>query len=195
MATGEYTRGAKLERFSRGLESPSKALEVIGILGVSLTQRAFDDQRLGNVQWRPRRVPNIFGIIRDFAEGKKKPPTRRWDPLPALRDTGRLYQSIAHRIVSDDTVQIGTNLDYASVHQFGGDSESETITPTMQQAIAEWLRKEDPQTNVELGWLTNPKFAGSRLKAKIPARPFVGWTDELFDIVVEAVGEQIFEVT
>ncbi len=40
---------------------------------------------------------------------------RRGDPL---RDTGRLMNSITHRVAADG-VEVGTNVPYAGVHQFG----------------------------------------------------------------------------
>jgi phage virion morphogenesis protein len=36
-----------------------------------------------------------------------------------LRDTGRLMNSITHRVISNNTVEVGTNVKYAPTHQFG----------------------------------------------------------------------------
>ncbi len=36
-----------------------------------------------------------------------------------LRDTGRLMNGITHRVINDHEVEVGTNTEYASTHQFG----------------------------------------------------------------------------
>ncbi len=88
---------------------------------------------------------------------------RRGDPL---RDTGRLMNSITHRIAADG-VEVGTNVPYAGVHQFG-------------YAV---LKARIGSKQVRRG-------------ARIPARPFfpnsaqglpVAWEREITDIVARAI--------
>lgn len=201
---GEYQRGAKLSRWADQLENPSKALEAIGLIVVKQSQKAFDDQRLGDNAWDARRVPNLFGIIKDFADGKKEPPKRRFDARPALRDTGRLYSSIAHKILNADTVQVGSNLPYASVQNFGGDVESETITKDVQDALAKFIGRRQgevakyPVTYGSMrsmfGWLLSPRWTGKKLKARVPARPFIGLTQETVEDIAVSIGREVFEV-
>lgn len=212
----EYDRGDKMRRWEDRLTNPSKALEVVGRVLVKASRDAFTDQRFDGTVWRERRVPNVFGIIADLSEGKT-PPARRFDPGPALRDTGRLSGpgGITYRIVSADTVQVGRapDLDYADVHHYGGRVESKTITAEVQERLAKWLdgvaspfvrqaagfrptertRRED-KIRASLAWLLNKKFTGKKLEGKVPARPFVGVTRQSFNDVAELIGTNIFEV-
>ena len=73
-----------------------------------------------------------MGIIADLHAGKKVPAARRLEPRPALRDTGRLANSIAFR-VAGDSVEVGSNVEYAGTHHHGGETESKPIT---KKAIA-----------------------------------------------------------
>lgn len=56
----------------------------------------------------------------DLAEGTKKARARRghW-PGPILQDTGRLAASF-HYNAHEDSVEVGTNVEYAAIHEFGG---------------------------------------------------------------------------
>lgn len=193
----EYDRGDKMRRWEDRLTNPSKALDVVGRVLVKASRDAFTDQRYDGTVWRERRVPNVFGIIADLSEGKT-PPARRFDPGPALRDTGRLSGpgGITYRIVSADTVQVGRapGLDYADVHHYGGPVQSETITSEVQERLWKWLKRQAPGIRSALGWLLSRKFTGKRLEGKVPARPFVGVTRQSFDDVAELIGTNIFEV-
>ena len=192
MATATFKRGAKVERWERNLESPQRALKQIGALMVAESQQAFREQRFGTKAWPPRSPVNVFGIIADFAEGKRAPPARRFQRSPALRDTGRLAASIAFR-VEGDSVSVGSNLDYAAVHQKGGATESETITGAVQRALWRWLREQGPERKRQLGWLLNRKFRGEKLDGEVPARPFVGITRQTMADVREVIGVSIME--
>jgi len=191
--TKNYDPGAKLGRMHDRLVNPDAALKQIGALGVAASQKAFKAQEFGNTKWKPRGVPNFMGIIADFAAGKATPPKRRMQDRPALRDTGRLAQSIAFQ-VQGATVEWGSNLDYASVMNFGGVSESAPLTDTVRDKLAKWLKKRDAGVRKKLGWLLNPKFAGKRVKVTVPARPFVGVTDELMADIEDVIGATIFGV-
>lgn len=94
------------------------ALTQIGALLTGRAQARFREQKFGGVNWVARKVPNIAGIIADLEVGKN-PPSRRWDPRPALQDTGRLKGSITWRLVGDGAVEIGSNLSYAADAQYG----------------------------------------------------------------------------
>ena len=124
MSRVTFKPGAKLQRIEKKLDDPVVALNKIGIFMVAESQRAFKDQSHGDASWDERAPVNIFGIIADFAQGKKKPAARRFETRPALINTGQLRRSIAHNVIGN-AVEVGTNLDYAAVHQFGGETESE----------------------------------------------------------------------
>lgn len=187
------TKGAKVERWERNLEAPRLALQQIGLLMVAESQQAFRAQAFGGVTWPGRRVPNVFGIIADFAAGKKSPPRRRFDPRPALQDTGRLAASIAHRIVGKDVVEVGSNLPYAGTMHHGGPTESARITDAVADLLADWLRQEGAPWRKALGWILNRKFRGRTLKGQVRPRPFVGITEQTIQDVHEVVAVKIME--
>lgn len=188
-----YKKGAKIARFERALQNPVRALKQIGALAVSESQAAFRAQRLGRDTWKPRAEVNRFGIIADFHAGKSEPPSRRFQTRPALRDTGRLASSIAFR-VDHDSVVIGSNLPYASVHHTGGEVESMPITEDVQSRLADWLKGQNSERRKQLGHLLNKNLTGTTLKMEVPERPIVALTDQLIADVREVVGVEIFEV-
>ena len=98
MTRAGFKKGAKIERWEAALKNPKKALTQIGALMVSESQRAFRAQKFGKDVWQERAVPNIYGIISDFHRGVSNPPKRRFEPRPALTDTGRLSKSIAFKV-------------------------------------------------------------------------------------------------
>jgi phage gpG-like protein len=187
------TKGAKVERWERKLEAPTQALHQIGLLMVAESQQSFRAQAFGGLTWPQRRVPNVFGIIADFAAGKKQPPRRRFDARPALQDTGRLASSIAHRVVGKDVVEVGSNLPYAGTMHHGGKTESARITDAVAELLADWLRQDGAPWRKALGWILNRKFRGKTLKGRVPARPFVGITEQTIEDVREVVAVKIME--
>lgn len=193
MTKATFVKGAKMERWEKALENPQKALKQIGVLMVAESQRSFREQQHGRNKWKSRSDVNVFGIISDFSTGSK-PPQRRFERRPALKDTGRLAGSIAFKVNGRASVEVGTNLDYASVHNFGGAVESEPITKSVQRALNKWLKPKDKGLKLRLGFLLNKKLTGETLKGEVPARPFVGITKETIEDVREVVGVEIMEV-
>ena len=192
-----YRKGAKIDRWEKALNNPAAALKVIGAKMVSESQAAFKNQRFGDKEWKPRAVPNVFGIIDDFDAGKSTPFPRRFEDRPALVDSGVLKSTrgIAATPVGRFAVEVGSNLSYAAVQHHGGPVESKTITETIQLALGNWLLKvEDDAIFKKLGFLLNKKWRGKKLEGKVPARPFVGITKQTIADVKEAVGVKIFEV-
>ena len=193
MTKTSFKKGAKLERWEKALANPQKALKQIGVLMVAESQASFRDQQFGRKKWKGRAPVNVYGIIADFSKGST-PPKRRFQTRPALVDTGRLKGSIDYK-VSGVTVEVGTNLDYASVHQFGGEIESEKITKSVQQSLYKWLKPKDKGLKESLGWILNKKFTGETLKGQVEARQFVGITKQTIEDVHEVVGVAILEVS
>jgi len=187
-----FKKGAKVERIERKLADTGAALKQIGTLMVAESQRAFKQQQFGATRWDQRAPINVFGIIADFHEGKRKPPARRFERRPALRDTGRLAQSIAFKVLGD-TVEVGTNVEYASVHQRGGETESKPITDQLRRNLWKWLKTQGSDIKRRMGWVLNAKFRGQTLKQQVPARPFIGITTETRKAVRRVVGVEIME--
>lgn len=193
MARVTFKRGAKLDRIDRRLDNPEAALKAIGALMTAESQGAFKRQSFGKDRWPERARLNVFGIIADFHQGRRSPPARRFESRPALRDTGRLSSSIAFRLIGTHVVEVGSNLPYAGVHNFGGEVESKPITASVRSALWRWLKKQDRQMRRRLGWLLNKKFTGETLVSDVPARRFVGVTSRTQDYVQRAVGAEIME--
>jgi phage gpG-like protein len=188
-----FVKGGKIERIEKRLDDPAKILAKIGVAMVAESQRAFKAQRFGRDQWEPRAPVNVFGILSDFAAGKTKPPARRLEQRPALRDTGRLASSIAYQ-VRGDTVEVGTSVEYAAVHQEGGETESVPVNAQVRRALWKWLKTQSTQVKRQIGWVLNKKFRDQRLKQRVPARPFIGVTAETRVFVRKIVGVEIAEV-
>ena len=190
----EFDPGDKVRRWQVNLKNPAKALKQVGALMVSESQKAFTDQRFGQEQWEPRSPINVFGILADFHAGKKTPPARRFESRPALKDTGRLGNSIAFQ-VSGDTVTVGSNLPYAGVHHTGGEVESVPLSEQVQHALGEWLLKIDDDTIFNrLAPLINKRRRGDTLKMQVPERRLVGITKQTIADIKEVVGVEIMEV-
>lgn len=193
MARVTFSKGAKVARIEQKLENPADALKQIGALMVAESQRAFKKQSHGGKPWEPRAPVNVFGIIADFHAGRQKPPQRRFERRPALRDTGRLSASINFR-VSGKTVEVGSNLPYAHVHNQGGEVESKPINSEVRSALYDWLKTQKLAMRRRLGWLLNKKFRDQKLKMNVPARRFVAITKRTRETVRRAVGVEIMEI-
>jgi len=108
-------------------------------------------------------------------EDQKGPDGRPWKPSErarrqggqTLRDTGRLMQSITYR-ASRRQVEVGTNVIYAPVHQFGAE-----IRPVR----AKWLRFPEPGTDPDRADRDNPHWRFAK-RVYIPPRPFLGVDDD-----------------
>lgn len=189
----DVEKGAKIRRIEGNLENPAAALKQVGILMVAESQQAFRDQKLGDKVWDARGPINIMGIIADFHAGKKEPAARRFERRPVLMDTGRLRASIAYQLVSNDTVEVGSNLPYAATQHHGGESESKPINEQVRSALNAWLKKKGKPYRRSLGWLLNKKFRDKTITTTVKARPIVAVTKQTIEDVQEVVRVKIME--
>jgi len=86
-----------------------------------------------------------------------------------LIDGGDLYGSITFD-VSNDSVEVGTNRIYAAIHQFGG-----VIVPKNAK---------------NLTFKVGDKFVSTK-KVTIPARPYLGISDEDWDMIGETIEDHL----
>ena len=84
-----------------------------------------------------------------------------------MQDLGRLMASINWKLVSKETVEVGTNLPHGSRQQFG-DTREIAIPQTVHDNLAVYLRK-NPQKRPQLGWL----FSRTKIEWHTLPRPFV----------------------
>tara|TARA_R110002020_G_scaffold225120_1_gene435213 strand:+ start:363 stop:950 length:588 start_codon:yes stop_codon:yes gene_type:complete len=194
MGSASFDEGEKFRRIAARLKNPEAALKGIGAMMVGESQDAFRNQKFGNKEWRPRAPINVYGIISDFYNGARKPKNRRFQTRPALRDTGRLLQSIAFKVLNSTSVEVGSNLPYADTHQRGGKTESLPINEKVQTALKRWLKGQDKARNDALGFLLSPKKKNKTLKGRVPARPFVGITKQTIEDIETTIKLDIFEV-
>lgn len=187
-----FSAGAKIKRIKVSLAEPKVALTQIGILLVSESQKAFREQAWNDKAWKPRGSPNVMGIVADIDAGKK-PPKRRFDVRPALKDTGALSKSIAFEVMSSRSVRVGTTIGYGKVHQTGGKTKGPRITAKIQQGLWKWLKRQDKGVRAKLGWLLNRKFRGRRLETKVPKRQFLGLTKPMVKAVRKIIGIHVME--
>ncbi|MGC8736762.1 MAG: phage virion morphogenesis protein [Dissulfurimicrobium sp.] len=98
--------------------------------------------RLGDLTPAMRTVARMMesAVQRNFAEGGRPD---KWKPSKralrqngqTLMDTGRLKNSITSR--SDATsAEVGTNVEYAAIHQFGGRTKPTIIRPKNKKALS-----------------------------------------------------------
>lgn len=100
-----------------------------------------------------------------------------------LQDTGMLQSSVASaRVIADSNsakIELGTNLIYAAIHQFGGtirarNARNLTIPKTRKARQSGGYRRfiqNNPNENPKDHWLLKPSVF-------IPERPFLGVSDQ-----------------
>jgi len=144
VATGEgdvsIDEGERIRLIREAFADPRVPLMRIGAMMTTRSQDAFEDQGRDE-EWPARITPNIPGILSDLERGAGV-PARRFQPRPAGVDTGRLRNSITWRLVEGAAVEIGTNLPYAALIQWGGEVTI-PITGPMKSRLAA-LIQDDP---------------------------------------------------
>lgn len=165
---------------SSKLKDPQVTLDKIGALLATKAKKAFREQRRGGNVWPPRMVPNVPGIVKDLNKGASI-KARRFNPRPALVDTGILRNSITWLVGSSGrSVTVGTNVPYASRHNEGGSSVI-TLTGEGRKNLVLALRKARKARSstrnamlLGLGWL----FSKPSFSVEAQRRPFLVIEDE-----------------
>lgn len=188
----QFDEGDRFRRMLGNVEDPAPILKQVGALMQSESQAAFKAQKHGKKGWSGRTVPNVYGIIADLHGTASVPPKRRFEPRPALRDTGRLGSTIAFELIGKKAVEVGSNLPYAGVHNEGGPIESLPINETVQEKLGKWLKGPGKIWKSSLGFLLNKKFTNQTLKGTVEARPFVGLTKQSIADINEVVRFTLF---
>jgi len=131
-------------------------LDEIGRLMAESAQNRFEmGKGPGGVAWKPSR--------RAASSGGQ-----------TMVDTGLLRDTLTHRVVSDDTVEVGSNVQYAAIHQFGG---------VIKAKSAKGLRF----------------FVGDDLvivnSVTMPARPFLGIDDGDADEIQGIITDHLMSIS
>lgn len=139
------------------------ALKNIGEYMVRSTWERFDAQKdPGGTPWAPLKNTTLLR-----KRGSK-----------ILIETSRLRDSIVYK-VSEREVAIGTNVVYAAIHQFGGKTKPTTIRAKSKKALF-WPGAAHPVSSV--------RHPGST----IPARPFLGISEEDRQEIAAIFGDHLF---
>jgi phage gpG-like protein len=176
------------------LKNPERILKQIGVLMESASTDAFQRQEFGTFKW-PGRYPNqtapflnIAGAVADWAAGGDV-KARRFQNRPALFDTGALAASIRSQVQGSDRVAVGSALDHAAIHQWGGVS-TQPVTKETKQKVAKFLLTERGKPfRDKLRFLLQPNR--NALETEVVQRPFLGITSELEEDIVSTVEELV----
>lgn len=143
-----------------------------GGLDAALGQAA---QKLGNTQALMESIGEalVSGTLKRF-DAEEDPQGRKWEPSgraseeggQTLTSKGRLRDSI-DRVATPDKVMVGSNLAYARIHQEGG-----IITPKNAKKLV-FTGRGGKKVAVD--------------KVSIPARPYLGVSEEDMDDVKTAM--------
>lgn len=143
-----------------------------GGLDAALGQAA---QKLGNTQALMESIGDalVSGTLKRF-DAEEDPQGRKWEPSgraseeggQTLTSKGRLRDSI-DRVATPDKVMVGSNLAYARIHQEGG-----IITPKNAKKLV-FTGRGGKKVAVD--------------KVSIPARPYLGVSEEDMDDVKTAM--------
>lgn len=170
-----------LSLIARKAERPEDALHAIGGYGVFSTQRRFETERDPSGQpWTPlsRRTAN-----QRIGRGRR-------GPGHILRVSNRLYQSIAYD-VSPGQVEWGSNVIYARIHQMGGVID---IAAREQRLTLKRTRRKGGGFRSRFA-RAGAKGATERVvkvgahQIKIPARPYLGLSEEDVTAINEVVAD------
>lgn len=140
-------------------EDPAPVLDEIGAALVERTQERFErGEAPGGAKWRPSE--------RALKQGGK-----------TLVDTARLMQSINHQ-VTGNAVEWGTNVVYAAIHQFGGETgrknpRAQTLAFGKDGRFAardKFERRKTGAVRIAIAQLGAGRF-------QMPARPYLGFDD------------------
>ena len=178
------------------LADPTDLLDSLGSTAVSWSQKNFTRQSFGATgpKWDERypfqSAPkiNIAGALRDFGKGLGAPQPKRFEDRPAAIDDHYLRRSIAHRILSpgagaEGVVEVGTELEYASVQQDGGPSEQE-VTQGARDRIARYI---DTAAGRPYADKLRPLIAEEVHITDVIGRRFIGVSKELEDLLAMQV--------
>lgn len=165
---------AGLRRLTEAGQDLGPAMAAIGGALLFSTQRRFETKSgPDGGAWAP------------FAPSTLKRMPDRRKPPELLRDRGRLYSSLTFA-ADDGAVEVGTNIVYGAIHQFGGD-----IVMPERQGSATFVAVREGAATAKDGRRVGSKLrfarASTRAKSKqtktfavpthtvrIPARPYLG---------------------
>lgn len=176
----EFEGDDELKRLMQDIKAKGKNLSVpmkrAGVLMLGSIGKNFDAQGRPD-KWSPL---SQWTLDRRRKEGKG---------AKILQDTGRLKQSMSYKLEGDNEVAIGTNVEYARIHNEGGTVRIPAMTIRPKNAsVLHWVDKGG-----------NDVFAKSvKMPArtvKIPKRTFLMFQEEDKENIVKIFSEYLEEIT
>ncbi|PWR23356.1 phage virion morphogenesis protein [Zavarzinia compransoris] len=171
---------AGLTRLAGRLDARAELLDAMGGAALADTQDNFQAEAdPAGIKWAPL---------------SKRTLERRGAAAAILRHRLRLYQSLTYR-VEGEAVEVGTNVVYAGVHQFGGDIDHPGGERVVHFRFARKGAGKDgagsrlrfaKRSTKAVGAYAQKVRIGS-YKIRIPARPFLGVGPRLVGRIAEAV--------
>lgn len=168
-----------LARLAVAVTHPGQLTSAIAAYLLTSTQRRFEKEAgPDGVKWLPLAKRTTLKKVRGKPRGS----------LNMLRVSTRLYQSLT--TASDDTsAEVGSNVVYAGVHQFGGEitqyarSQRATFKKVRNQyRFAKAGSKRGIERNITIG----------EHSVRIPARPYLGFSPA--DVAeIEVIGRDFLE--
>lgn len=172
----ENQAGQALQQLVEAGRNPRSALKVIGEYLVRQTDTRFRaEQSPDGTPW----APLAPGTIEDKRLARKI--------LKILQRDGILRRSITYQVLSDEAVAVGSNLQYAAVHQFGATINREARQQTLYFRIRKG-RVENRFARQEKADFAQDVQVGPSTQT-VPARPFLGLNDsdraEISQIIID----------
>ena len=166
---------AAIRALAAEMQDITPAMDEIGAMLVTSVQARFEAETgPDGARWIPSR--------RALKDGGK-----------TLRDTGWLVQSLTHR-AGPDGVAVGTNVEYAAIHQFGGEIKQEARTQVLAFAARGGRFASRKSTRARRSGVVPIAIAeiGART-ITMPARPFLGLDEADEDGIAAIVADHLLE--
>lgn len=109
-----------------------------------------------------------------------------------LQDTGRLAASISAKSTNTEAI-VGTNVEYAAIHQFGGSIKQGARSNLYTQNRRKRNTKKGRRGQFAKGTTGGKGYTYGERNIKIPARPFLGITDSGMETIKKLTGEYLIE--
>jgi phage virion morphogenesis protein len=175
-----------LNRLVTTAENPAEIMsDVAGYLLVSTQQRFESEAGPDGQKWQPLKARTASARA---GRGRKK---RGSDHI--LRDTVRLYNSLSTSSDSESAT-VGTNVEYAAIHQFGGVIKQGERTQKLSLKRIRGSKKVRFVKAGTKGATEHDVTIGAR-EITIPARPYLGINDadriEIGTIILTEFGKAV----
>ncbi len=159
----------RIKKFNDKFDKTETLLRSVATIMYQSVMQNFREEGTDVVKWKPL-APLTIALRR---KGRKKASPK------ILQDTGYLKNSI-YPIFTKDMASVGTNVEYAKLHQFGGTSK----VPAM---FIEPVRKKALRFVIG-GKVIFSKYANIPERiAKVPARPFLWLRKEYKERILNLV--------